>query len=167
MCRIRDQRGVTLVEMVIVSVIIGIVAAMAAPTWLEVLPRIRAKSEVRAMLSSLREARSLAISTRVPHGVNFDYATNEFTLFADVDNPALQSFSAGDSILTHSELDHGVSICYDTFAGTVIFQADGSATNSGQVCISTEDYMFYYTIDILASTGRVRADEGYPGYVVH
>ena len=118
------------------------------------------------MLSALREARSLAIATRVPHGVNFDYARNEFTLFADLGNPALQTFSTGDSILTHTELDHGVSICYDTFAGTVIFQSDGSATTSGYVCISTKDYTSFFTIDILASTGRVRADEGYPGYTV-
>jgi prepilin-type N-terminal cleavage/methylation domain-containing protein len=165
MYRIRDQRGITLIEMTIVTVIVGIVAAIAVPQWLEVMPQLRAKAELRAMVSALREARSRAVSTKVPHGVSFDYTQNQFTVFEDSDSPELTQFTRADSALATTEVSHDVILCYHTFSdGSVIFAPDGSASSSGHVCISTDDYQYFYSLDVLASTGRVRATEGYPQY---
>ena len=160
---LRDQKGTTLIEMVIVGVVIGLISAMAIPKWLEVLPRIRAKSEIRSMVSALREARSMAISTKQSHGVNFDYRNNSYTIFHNSDNPEQADFTSSDTVMATKELAHNVNICFDTFGnGTIVFSSDGSASATGSICIATDDFSDFYSLNILAATGRIKAAEGYP-----
>ena len=157
MRHLRNDNGMTLMELMIVVVVIGITTSLAAPSFFEILPQLRAKAEVRDIAFSLRDARSKAVATKQPHGVSFDYNANAFTVFA-VD-------STGDSTISLSEIGNDVLICYDTFGSSdVVFQPDGSASESGYVCISTDDYRGYFWVSVIAATGRVKVEKSWDIY---
>ena len=162
---IEDRSGVTLMEMMIIVVLIGLLAAMAVPQWIAAMPRIRARATMRDVVSSLRMARSLAISRKEPFGVNFNQTTGQYTLFADRNSPDLHSFTTGDSIVAAVPVGMDVSIATATLPnGNVVFQPDGSASATGNVIFTTHESPLAttFSVDILASTGRVRLTEVAP-----
>ena len=157
MRHLRNQNGMTLMELMIVVVVIGITTSLAAPSFFEILPQLQAKAEIRNIAFSLRDARSRAVATKQPHGVSFDYNANTFTVFA-VD-------STGDSIVSVTEVGNDVIVCYDTFSSSnVLFQPDGSAEESGYVCIATDDYRGYFWVSVIAATGRVKVEKSWDIY---
>ena len=157
-----NQSGTTLIELTIIAVIIGVLSAMAVPRWLEYLPQLRTKAAARETVSTLREARSLAISQKVTYGVYFDVYDGNCTLFANTTDPAEATFSEGDSVITKNAVGLAVRMNYTTFPDNcVIFDPNGSASGSGTVNVNSENYQTMYTIEILQATGRVKLHEGY------
>lgn len=162
MRRLRRNSGMTLIELMIVVVIIGVLAALTVPNWFAALPKIRTKSQCRDIVSAMREARSLAVANKSPYGVKFNYSNSEITLFSDTDDPDSRIMTESDSVIATTDVSIDVLLCYDTFNNsTIIFYPDGSASTSGQVCIASDDYQHIYSVNVLASTGRVKMYEGY------
>lgn len=161
---IHSQCGISIMEMMIVVVLIGLLASLAAPSFFEQLPRLESKAQVKEVLSKLREARSLAIARKEPAGVSLDGGSNVWTVFLD-NGPADYVHNTGDSVMSNGQIGTRVSMSHNTFSNhDVIFNPDGSCLQSGTICLTAEDNSVSYTIDILASTGRVRMVEGYYPY---
>lgn len=57
---LRNQKGYTLTELMVVVAIVGVVAAMAVPTYLSYLPHLRLNAAVRDIVSYIRSARAQA-----------------------------------------------------------------------------------------------------------
>jgi len=151
------QEGVTMMELVIVAVIIGVMAALAVPSFLNFASKMEAKSKARNVVSTLRQARSKAISERVQYGVFFDAANRRYIFFKDKANPGNYQFEVGDSIVGRDTLTAKVNYGGNTFTNsTVVFKTDGSASSSGNLQILPASGGFTYTVDVLASTGRVK-----------
>lgn len=67
-----DQKGITIIELVVVMVIIAIGAVLLIPsigTWL---PNYRLRSATRDVASILRTAQMKAVSANIPYGVAFE-----------------------------------------------------------------------------------------------
>jgi type II secretory pathway pseudopilin PulG len=147
--------GFTMLEMMIIVVIIGIAAALAVPTFFSAGPRLKARTEARNILNMVRLARSNAISDGAQYGVYLDTANRKYLLFKDLVNPALMSYSAGDSVVvgpvTYSQDLAGNS----SFTGdVVVFVSTGRASQSGNFTFDISSGGALYTVSILASTGR-------------
>ncbi len=82
----RANRGFTLVELIVTVAILGIVAAIAAPSWLALLTRQRLYDARANALDKIREAQSQALRTSRPWEV----------CFRDVDGMVWVSVQPGD-----------------------------------------------------------------------
>jgi len=77
------KKGVTLIELVVIMVIIGIAAAFFAPNIGAWLPNYRLRSAARDIVSTMRTAQIKAVSTNLQYRVNLnpaDVGANSYRL---------------------------------------------------------------------------------------
>lgn len=150
--------GFTMLEMMIIIVIIGIVAAMAIPSFLRTMPKLEARSTARNILNYVRLARSKAVAEGSQFGVYIDTSNRRYVLFKDTINPAQQTYNEGDSLVTGPlTIDPDINLSGSTFTNNcVIFLPTGGASQSGSYSISTADGFYSYTVSVLSATGRSR-----------
>lgn len=161
---LRNERGMSILEMIIVVVLVGLMASLALPSWLEQMPRMETKTQVREFVSKLREARSLAIARKTTAGLACDTYKNTWTIFLD-NNPADKTFNVGDSVLSTGPFGNRVAMSYNNFSNqSVLFDSDGSAIESGALCFMSSDNTLSFTVGVLAATGRVKMVEGFYPY---
>ncbi len=164
-----NERGVTFVEIMLVVVITGIIAALATPNVVSELERIRFRGQARDLVSRMREARSYAITNKGAYGVSFDLFRATATLFKDkvVTSPA--QLNGGDSVIRVDTLRGKIPFVFSSFTGAaVVFQPNGSANQSGYVWLlsyndagSGASATYMAGLSVLAATGRVRLDTTY------
>jgi Tfp pilus assembly protein FimT len=147
-----------MLEMMIIVVILGILAAVAVPTFGDYIPKLEARSQARATLNYLRLARSRAISEGTQFGVYVDTNTRTYILFKDTINPAMKTYHLGDSIVVGPEIiDPDVTITQSTFTNdAVVFLPTGGASQSGTITFDKTGGGAPYTVSVLGSTGRSR-----------
>ncbi len=156
--RSSGRRGFTLIEMAIVCVLIGILAALAVPMFTRTIPRIRTKAEARNILNTIRTARSRAIAENTQYGVYFNTTARSYTLFKDIVNPAAMTFDVGDSIIgRENDVDQDVVYSGVNFTGNVIVMLPtGAASQSGNLGINSTSGDSPFTISVLAATGKTK-----------
>jgi len=154
---LRNKSGFTLIEMVITAVVLGIIAAMAVPDFFRAMQKVKLNAATRNIISDLRWARSHSISSRTQVGLNFNFSNKTYCVFLDIDNPGSFQYSATqDSVVKTGSLTDLGSGSSTFTSNTVIFKPDGTCNSSGQItCYSTDSY-HSKTVDILASTGRIK-----------
>jgi prepilin-type N-terminal cleavage/methylation domain-containing protein len=69
-----DRKGITLIELAVVLVIIGIGAVLLAPNIAAWLPKFRLRSAARDIVSTMRMAQMKAVSNNTQYRVNFNAA---------------------------------------------------------------------------------------------
>jgi prepilin-type N-terminal cleavage/methylation domain-containing protein len=67
----QENSGFTALEMIVVALMVGILAAIAAPGWLGFVNRQRVNQANDAVLSALQQAQRQAVRTKVEHSVTF------------------------------------------------------------------------------------------------
>ncbi|NUN49582.1 MAG: prepilin-type N-terminal cleavage/methylation domain-containing protein [Candidatus Brocadiae bacterium] len=80
--RRRASSGYTLMEMMVVLVIMGIIIMIMIGRVDSLLPKYRVRAAVRDIASELRLARAQAMSTGMPHYVQYNLETGEFWILA-------------------------------------------------------------------------------------
>ena len=157
--RIAGKRGFTMLEMMIIIVIIGILASIAAPSFFNWIPQMKLKSDARMSLNYLRQVRAQSVAKNSQFGVYFDRENRLIYVFQDCDNPAGSIYTPGlDSLLEAPvSFDSDVILSNCTFQNdTVIFYPNGSASSSGEILLQNSGGATVYSVDVLASTGRVK-----------
>ena len=144
-----NQKGVTLIELVIVMVIIAICAALMAPNIGAWIPIYRLKSAARDVVSTMRVAQIKAVSSNIWYRVSFDPGQGKFFLENSQDLGANWTKEGDDQLLPA-----GVQL-NTNFAGNVaIFYPDSTAT-AGTVTI-TNAKGSQKTIQLWGTTGRIK-----------
>lgn len=164
MCkRLKRKSGFTLIELMITTVIVGIVASMAVPKVQKAYEKMQFTSSHRELVSSLRLARSMAVTEKTPYGVYLDPEAMTITLFKDMASTGYE-FSAGtDSTIRVDSLPKYISyLASDLVGNTIFFSPNGSADFSGGgnifVIAYSPDILGIFWTNILASTGRIDSD---------
>jgi prepilin-type N-terminal cleavage/methylation domain-containing protein len=150
------NRGFTLIEMAIVCVLIGILAAMAVPMFTRIFPRIKCRAEARNILNTIRVARSRAIAENTQYGVYFDSNARQYLLFKDKTNLTAMTYESTDSTVG-APIPVDPSVVYNgiAFAGNcIIMLPTGAASQSGNVGVNTSSGDSPFTISVLAATGK-------------
>lgn len=158
--------GITLIELLTTAVIIGIVSAMAVPRFQAAWERIKFRSADRDIISTLRLARSMAITDKEQYGVHFDGNALMITLFKDLMNPGSVVFETGDSVVRVDTLPPEFNyLGTDMSNNVLVFQPNGSAnfTGGGNIVAmaSTEVLIGIQSHNVLASTGRIQSSSSY------
>lgn len=155
--RLKSRGGFTLMEVMISVVIIGVIASLAGPRLSKEITKIQFRGSARDLVSTLREARSRAITEKQEYAVAFDSNTGTYTLF--------QEGGTADVFVRSDTVSGAYPTISQTFTGPLVFSPDGSASSSGQIFTFAYDNdggfstTSYATIDILASTGRIKLSE--------
>src|SRR4030067_2642037 len=115
MKKLRQSFGFTFVEMMITVILIGILSALAVPSFIRTMDRVKLKSQIREIVSDIRWARSKAIQTKVQCGIVFNTDNNTYSIFLDTDNPANFVYSVNDSTLQTKTLSSKLDLTACTF----------------------------------------------------
>ncbi len=157
MRKLRQSWGFTFVEMMITVILIGILSALAVPSFIRTMDRVKLKSQVREIVSDIRWARSKSIQTKVQCGVVFNVANNTYSIFMDTDNPGNFVYSVNDSTLQTKTLSSKLDLTACTFPNNcIIFRSDGTGCSTGQINCSSTSISENYNVNVLATTGRVK-----------
>ena len=128
--RLRDKKGFTMIELLIVIAIIAVTAAVAIPNIISWIPTIRVNSAARDLVSEMQLARMKAVSERNNYVITFDTSTNQYSIYDDNDS----NFSTSNVLVKTVNLPSGIQFGYiagknpsnDDITGSVQFGATSS-----------------------------------------
>lgn len=154
------MRGITLIELMSTVVIVGIIAAMAAPRMGIAYERMQLRSKNREIISTLKVARSQAITDKLSYGVLVDGNTRTITVFQDLVDPAARTYATGDSIVSVDTLPTEFNyLATDCTNNVIFFEPNGAASFTGGGNINVMGYSEHavsiMTLTVLGSTGKL------------
>jgi len=151
-----NKKGVTLIELVVVLVIIGIAAGLIAPNLGGWLPRYRLRSATRDIVSTMRDAHMKAVSNRMQYQVNFNAGTNTYIL----------RHTSGGLLFDDGPVraaPSGITVNIASLPGGIaLFNSDSTCPNGGSITLSYQKggvVQAQRGIILNAATGRIRIVE--------
>ena len=170
----RARAGFTLAELMVVVAIIGLGSYVVSMSFDAIVPRERLNTSVRNLTSTLRDARSRAISKGLPFEIEYDLPGRRYRLVTPFRNNAEGLFIEGadrdeDRFVTAWQfLADGVDFAELYVAGVpyngedpyrVRFDGRGSATEHS-VVLAQPQYESFTTVEVMALTGLFRMHDG-------
>jgi len=131
--RLRDKKGFTMIELLIVVAIIAVTAAIAIPNIISWIPTMRVNSAARDIVSEMQLARMKAVSERNNYVITFDTSTNQYSIYDDGDNDGAEASELVKTVDVDT-LPSGIQFGYiagknpsnDDITGSVQFGATSS-----------------------------------------
>ncbi|MDI6799081.1 MAG: prepilin-type N-terminal cleavage/methylation domain-containing protein [Actinomycetota bacterium] len=131
-CLIKDGKGFSLVELVIVISILGFLLAVAIPVWNSFVSSSNHKAAIRQVATDIRETQSKAMAELKYYGIEFDEGGSSYSIYSHetANNAALFVAANLEQEVSLSDLN-GVSFSSITFNNSygpdrVIYKKDGS-----------------------------------------
>jgi prepilin-type N-terminal cleavage/methylation domain-containing protein len=129
--KVKNQAGFTLIEMLAVIVIIAILSAIAAPSWLAFVSRQRVNKANDAILAALLDAQKEAKKYKRDYSVSFKQNSNNVPVFAihPGNTPPPDSSASWRSLSNEIELKPGQLFIYSNLDITNT-STSGTANNT-------------------------------------
>ncbi len=123
----RNDRGFSLIELVIVMLLVGVLSVVVSTNGAGLLPGVRVRAAAERIASDIRYAQNLAIKEGGRVGVVFNTATNRYLVVRNLTTPVPAPFDTGRNleVLFGTEKRFGgVSLLAATFGGGSTLQFD-------------------------------------------
>ena len=118
--------GFTLLELMVVVALVGIMAAIAAPSMRKTVPRMKLRSAAEQLANDLQFARLKGISGNYKTQILFDTAANTYTRYLDTDRDGTLG-EAGEADITARTMPSGIAFTIASTVANVTFDPTGSA----------------------------------------
>lgn len=158
------MKSFTLIELILVIVIIGVLAAVSLPAFNSAYNNIKIEGVYRQLMQDIKYARQLAITRQTAHGISFAESGDSYWLyrlnvsgmpmFASVKDPATQkplSVTYVSGIFSGARFTTGFQPV--PYPGRLEFNSVGAPAIAGAVSISYNGVT--KTITVEENTGRV------------
>ncbi len=157
----RDHtRGLTLIELLIAVVILGIVAALAAPNASQWIENYTVRKAGRQLVSDLQLAKMRAVSQGVQHRISFDPTHTLYTIEQGNASTGSTTWAQVDIVRalandTNPYCAKGVTLASNFANNVVLFSPTGTAAPAGTITLATANYTRFVRVVL---TGRVRLE---------
>jgi type II secretion system protein H len=153
-------RGLTIIELLVVVVILGTVAALAAPNMSMWMEGYTVRKSGRQLVSDLQLAKMRAVSQGVQHRISFDPGNRSYTIQQGNASSGSTTWTQVDSVRALSDEQNpycarGVTLATNFANNAVLFTPVGTASPAGTVTLSTSNYTRLVRVIL---TGRVRVE---------
>ncbi len=145
--------GFSLVELTLVSLIIGILAASAVPRYLSAHARFRVDGAAKRIAADLNYARQVAMDRGTPATVTYDTAASQYEV--DAPNP----IGYDDTYQVNlAATDYPVRLVSADFGGDVFVTFDffGIPTSGGLITVSSESLTKTIVLDAVTGIAKVQ-----------
>ena len=149
----RNQRGVTLVELLVVVSILSILGGITGIFLIKYLPEYRLRSAVNTLSQDLRQAQMGALKRMRPWAFNVDTGTHTYSIIDSGPDASLTAVADNINMKTVNLTAYDGGIRF-AGANSTSFNAEGMADNSVTIRM-TNSQGTVITTDILR-TGAVR-----------
>jgi type II secretion system protein H len=153
------EAGFSIIELMVVVVIMTIVLAASIPALRQHTETVNLTKGSREVESSLKLARTRAVSTNTPVVVVFDTNANTYLLFEDEDGDG--THDSAETMSGPFEVPKKVALGSVSFGrNTVTFVPSGAASETGSVVLVNTKNLAQ-RIDLTAATGLVYVSDVY------
>lgn len=147
---LRNKKGFTLTELTVTLGVLGIMTAIAVPSYISYLPKHKLKTSVRQIYDDMQLAKIRAVKDNTVACITFDINNENYNVFLDQDGTS--TWTAGDIIIKNNVgLEKDVNI---TAANTCAFNNRGLRTTAqNQVVRMTNPTGTIMRIDVNTAGG--------------
>ena len=153
---IKKDAGFNLVEMILVTVLIGIVSAVAVPNLLDSQREMKAKQAFTQVRSALLEAQANANRKSTDCVVTFTPGTGTYTISSSTDGCVLEPFTIDTDVVSLTKDD------FATAPTNISFDFTGKTNNASTLWIARKTFSGNIMEDlgkcvVVSSIGMVRS----------
>lgn len=153
----KKQSGFTLIEMMVVLAIFAIVAAIAIPNFMSLLPGMRLNGAARQVMGDLMAARMKAVKLNKKTKVFFNGNGYEYEIWDDADNSGTVADNEGDDKERTLQTNyHDVTF---SSTGNPIFSPRGTSNAGGTITLTNSTNGKQKKVTVHAFTGRVKIED--------
>jgi len=137
-----NKKGFTIIELTVTLAILGIISAIAVPSYFSWLPKYRLQTSVRNIYDDLNMAKSRAVRANSDIGIAFNTNNENYRVFIDANEN--QIYDGGETEISTGTLENGVDITGSDFTNnTYGFNSRGMAAGTtGDVHLTNSSGLF-------------------------